>query len=82
MTKESDSELKGKLINIKTARYTEAIETTQPKLKQALKNTQANEVAILTSYGTTMIKGQEISKQREKEREENSKYQNPLELTP
>jgi GLPGLI family protein len=78
----SDSQLKGKLIKIKKTRYTEAIETTQPKLRQALKNAQANEAAILASYGTTIIKGQEMSKQREKLREENSKYQNPLELTP
>ncbi|CAI8792255.1 GLPGLI family protein [Chryseobacterium sp. IT-36CA2] len=78
----SDSQLKGKLINIKKTRYTEAIETTQLKLKQALKNAQVNEAAILASYGTTILKGQEILKQREKEKEESKKYENPLELTP
>jgi GLPGLI family protein len=78
----SDSRLKGKLINIKKTRYTEAIETTQLKLKQALKNAQVNETAILASYGTTILKGQDILKQREKEKEENKKYENPLELTP
>ncbi|WP_415329415.1 GLPGLI family protein [Chryseobacterium sp. MMS23-Vi53] len=75
------SKLKGKLINIKKSRYTDAIETTQPKLKQALRNADANTTAILASYGTTIIKGQEIARQREKEREENRKYENPIELT-
>lgn len=74
------SKLKGKLITIKKRRYTEAIETTQPKLKQALKNANANAAAVLASYGTTIVKGQEILRQREKDREENSKYANPLEL--
>lgn len=74
------SKLKGKLINIKKSRYTEAVETTQPKLKQALKNAEANTAAVLASYGTTIVQGQEIVRQREKEREENKKYENPLEL--
>lgn len=77
---ESDSRLKGKLITIRKSRYNEAIETTQPKLKQALKNADANAAAVLASYGTTIIKGQEIARQREKEREENKKYENPIEL--
>jgi GLPGLI family protein len=77
----SDSKLKGKLINIKKNRYTEAIETTQPKLKQALRNADANAAAVLASYGTTIIKGQEMLRQRRKEREENKKYENPLELS-
>ncbi|UKB82372.1 GLPGLI family protein [Chryseobacterium sp. MEBOG06] len=76
----SDSKLKGKLINIKKSRFTGAIETTQPKLKQALRNADANAAAVLASYGTTIIKGQEMVRQREKEREENLKYENPLEL--
>lgn len=76
----SDSKLKGKLINIKKSRYTEAIETTQLKLKQALRNADSNASAVLASYGTTIIKGQEMVRQREKEREENRKYANPLEL--
>lgn len=76
----SDSKLKGKLINIKKSRFTEAIETTQPKLKQALRNADANAAAVLASYGTTIIKGQEVVRQREKEREENLKYENPIEL--
>lgn len=76
----SDSKLKGKFINIKKSRYTEAIETTQPKLKQALKNANANANAVLASYGTTIIKGQEMVRQREKAREENLKYENPIEL--
>lgn len=73
--------LKGKLIEINKRRYTEAIETTQPKLKQALINADANAAAVLASYGTTIIKGQEMLRQRQKEREENKKYENPLELT-
>ncbi|MFZ4927490.1 GLPGLI family protein [Chryseobacterium sp. Mn2064] len=76
----SDSQLKGKVINIKKSRYTEAIETTQSKLKQALKNADANAAAILASYGTTIIKEQDLLRQKEKEREENKKFENPLEL--
>ena len=75
-----DAKLKGKLINIKKRRYTEAIETTQPKLKQALQNANANAAAVLAGSGTTIVKGQEILRQREKDREENRKYANPLEL--
>ncbi|WP_429934135.1 GLPGLI family protein [Chryseobacterium sp. MIQD13] len=74
------SQLKGKLINMKKSRYTEAIETTQPKFKQALRNAEANAAAVLASYGTTIIKGEEMIRQRQKEREENLKYENPLEL--
>lgn len=74
------SKLKGKLINIRKSRYTEAIETTQQKLKQALKNADANAAAVLASYGTIIIKGQEIIRQREKEREQNKQYENPIEL--
>lgn len=74
------SKLKGKLITIKKSRYNEAIETTQPKLKQALRNADANSKAILASYGITIIKGQDIVRQREKEKEENKKYENPIEL--
>ncbi|MGH1516419.1 GLPGLI family protein [Chryseobacterium sp. JK1] len=77
----SDSKLKGKLITIRKSRYTEAIETTQPKLKQALRNADANATAVLASYGTTIIKGQDMVRQREKERQENLKYENPIELS-
>lgn len=77
----SNSKLKGRLINIKESRYTHAIETTQPKLKEAIKNVRANAAAVLASQGTTIIKGQEILRQREKKREENQKYANPLELS-
>ncbi|SHG14036.1 GLPGLI family protein [Chryseobacterium vrystaatense] len=76
----SNSGLKGRVIEIKKSRYNEAIETTQPKLEQALKNAKANAGAVLASYGTTIIKGQEVVRQREKEREENLKYENPIEL--
>ncbi|WP_413929210.1 GLPGLI family protein [Chryseobacterium sp. T20] len=76
----SASKLKGKLITIKKSRYTEAIETTQQKLKQAVRNNEANAAAVLASYGTTIIQGQEIIRQRQKEREENKKYENPIEL--
>lgn len=76
----SVSQLKGKFINIKKSRYTGAIETTQAKLKQAQKTADENAAAVLASYGTTIIKGQEMLKQREKAREENEKYKNPLEL--
>ncbi|MBW7674587.1 GLPGLI family protein [Chryseobacterium chendengshani] len=78
------SQLKGKLVNIKKSRYTEAVETTQAKLKQAVRNADANATALLASYGTTIIKGQEMLRQKEKEREkateENKKYENPIEL--
>lgn len=76
----SDSKLKGKLITIRKSRYNDAIETTQPKLKQALRNADANASAVLASYGTTIVKGQEIVRKREKERAENKKYENPIEL--
>ncbi|KXH86060.1 hypothetical protein AU378_08780 [Chryseobacterium kwangjuense] len=76
----SESKLKGKLISFKKSRYIDAIETTQPKLKQALRNANANAAGVLASYGTTIIKGQEMVRQREKEREENKKYENPIEL--
>lgn len=80
----SDSKLKGKLVNIKKSRYTEAIETTQVKLKKAQENANANAAAVLASYGTVIIEGKEMLRQREKDREkareENKKYANPLEL--
>lgn len=74
------SKLKSKLITIKKSRYTEAIETTQQKLKQAVRNADANAAAVLAGYGTTIIKGQEVVREREKIREENKKYENPIEL--
>lgn len=74
------SKLKGKLVSIKKSRYIGATETTQAKLKQAQRNIQANVAGVLASYGTTIIQGQEIIRQRQKEREENKKYENPLEL--
>ncbi|UZT96216.1 GLPGLI family protein [Chryseobacterium fluminis] len=77
----SNSKLKGKLISIRKSRYNDAIETTQPKLKQVLKNADANTAAVLASYGTTIIKGREIIRQREKDKQENKKYENPLELS-
>ncbi|WP_343609070.1 GLPGLI family protein [Chryseobacterium oranimense] len=74
------SKLKGKFITIKKSRYTEAIETTQQKLEQSLKVSRENAAAMLASYGTTIIKGQEELRQRVKEREEALKYENPIEL--
>jgi len=76
----SDSKLKGKLVNIRKSRYTGAVETTQSKLKLASKNADANGAAILSSYGTTIVKGQEMVRQRQKEKEEINKYENPIEL--
>jgi len=80
----SDTQLKGKLVNIKKSRYTEAIETTQVKLKKAQENANANAAAVLASYETVIIEGKEILRKREKDiekrREENIKYANPLEL--
>jgi GLPGLI family protein len=77
---ESNYKLKGKSINIRKSRYTGAVETTQSKLKLALKNADANGAAILSSYGTTIIKGQEMVRQRQKEKEEKKKYENQIEL--
>ncbi|RXM67029.1 hypothetical protein BOQ60_03625 [Chryseobacterium sp. CH1] len=74
------SKLKDKLITIKKSRYTEVIETTQQKLKQAIRNADANVAAVLASYGTTIIQGQETIRQRQKEKEKNKKYENPIEL--
>jgi len=76
----SDSKLKRKLVNVRKSSYTDAIETTQSKLKQALRNADANAAAVLASYGTTITKGQDMVRQREKDREENLKYENPIEL--
>ncbi|KIC63702.1 GLPGLI family protein [Chryseobacterium taiwanense] len=76
-----NSKLKGKLVNIKKSRYMGATETTQAKLKQAKQNVDANVAGVLASTGTTIIKGQEILRQKEKQKEENEKYINPLELT-
>ncbi len=75
-----NSQLKDRLVNIKKSRYTDAVETTQAKLRQAQKNADANTAGILASYETTIIKGQEMVREREKQREENKKYANPLEL--
>lgn len=74
------SELEGKSINIKKTRYTEAVETTQPKFKQALKASNDNIAGVLASYGTTILSGQEKINQRQKELEFNKKYLNPIEL--
>ncbi|WP_370901568.1 GLPGLI family protein [Chryseobacterium gossypii] len=74
------SKLKDKLITIKKSRYTDAIETTRPKFEKALKDVNANLIGALQSSETTIIQGQEIIRQRQKEREENKKYENPIEL--
>lgn len=75
------SKLKGKLINIKKSRYNESVETTQPKFEKALRNAKTDAISFLASYGTTIIKGQDIIRKTMKEREENMKYENPLELS-
>ncbi|RTZ45911.1 GLPGLI family protein [Chryseobacterium arthrosphaerae] len=64
------SKLKGKLIKINENRYNKAIETTQAKFEKALKDANANLIGILQSSETTIIKGQEMIRQRQKEREE------------
>ncbi|TXI95313.1 MAG: GLPGLI family protein [Chryseobacterium cucumeris] len=74
------AELKGKPIKINKRRYTEAIETTQPKLEQALKTARENAAAVLASYGTTILKGQEIVRQKQREQQQNLAYDNPIEL--
>ncbi|MBP2616709.1 GLPGLI family protein [Chryseobacterium jejuense] len=74
------SELEGKSINIKKSRYTEAVETTQPKFQQALKASNDNIAGVLASYGTTILSGQEKINQRQKELELINKYLNPIEL--
>lgn len=74
------SELAGKFINIKKTRYTEAIETTQPKFQQALKASYENIAGVLASSGTTILGGQEKINQRQKELDLIRKYLNPIEL--
>lgn len=74
------SELAGKFINIKKSRYTEAVETTQPKFQQALKANNENIAAVLASSGTTILGGQEKINQRQKELDLIRKYLNPIEL--
>lgn len=76
----SNSKMKGKLITLNKARYTGAIETTQPKFERALEDANDNVSAILASYGTTIIQGKEIVQQRLKEREFDKKGKNPIEL--
>ena len=73
--------MKGKLITINKDRYTDAVETTQKKFEQALEDSNNNISAFLSSSGTTIIKGQEIIQQRQKERELNKKGKNPIELS-
>lgn len=75
------SKLRGEFINIRESRYKGAIETTQVKLKQAQRNADANAAGVLSNYGATIVKGQEMIRQREKEMEENKKYANPLEIS-
>lgn len=77
----SNSELKGRLININESRYSNAIETTPLKFEQTLKNAINNPLGALANTDTTIIQGQEIIRQRQKEREMNRKYENPIELS-
>ena len=49
-------------------------------LKKALKDANANLIGVLQSSETTIIQGQEMIRQRQKEREEKQKYENPIEL--
>lgn len=77
----SNSELKGRLININESRYSNAIETTPLKFEQTLKNATNNPLGALANTDTTIIQGQEIIRQRQKEREMNRKYENPIELS-
>lgn len=74
------SQLGGKSINIKKSRYTEAIETTQPKFQQALKASYENIAGVLANSGTTILGGQEKINQRQKELDLIRKYLNPIEL--
>jgi GLPGLI family protein len=74
------SQLEGKSINIKTTRYTGAVETTHAKFQQALKNANDNIAAVLASSGTTILGGQEKINQRQKELDLIRKYLNPIEL--
>lgn len=73
-------QLEGKSINIKKTRYTEAIETTQPKFQQALKASNDNIAGVLASSGTTILGGQDKINQRQKELDLIRKYLNPIEL--
>lgn len=72
--------LKGKLININENRYNQAFETTRPKFEKALKDANANLIGVLQNSDTTIIQGQEMIRQRQKEKDENKKYENPIEL--
>ncbi|AZA78264.1 GLPGLI family protein [Chryseobacterium sp. G0186] len=76
----SNSALKGRLININENRYNNAFETTRPKFEKALKDANSNLIGVLQSSETTIIQGKEMIRQRQKEREENKKYENPIEL--
>lgn len=58
----------------------EAFETNRPKFEKALKEANSNLIGMLQSSETTIIQGKEVIRQRQKEREENKKYENPIEL--
>lgn len=75
-----NSKLKGKIVTINKNRYTDAVETTQPKLERAIEDANNNSSAILASYGTNIVQGQDIIKQKQKERELEKKGRNPIEL--
>jgi len=75
-----NSKLKGKIVTINKNRYTDAVETTQPKLERAIEDANNNSSAILASYGTNIVQGQDIIKQKQKQRELEKKGRNPIEL--
>lgn len=74
------SKLKGKLVNIYENRYTNAVETTQPKFEETLKNATDNPLGVLANSDTNIIQGQEIIRNRQKEREKNKDGESPIEL--
>lgn len=76
-----NSKLKGKLISVNIDKYKDAIETTQPKFEKALKDANENAIGMLQNSGTIITQGQEIVRQRIKERQLNMKYENPIELS-
>lgn len=76
-----NSKLKGKLVNVNIDKYKGAIATTQPKFEKALKDANENAIGMLQNSGTIITEGQEIVRQRIKKRQENLKYENPIELS-
>ncbi|MBE4950730.1 GLPGLI family protein [Chryseobacterium culicis] len=77
----SNTDLKGRLINIYENRYTNSTVTTKAELEKALQNFRENSLGILESLGTNITPEQrKIIVERQKELQLKKKGENPIEL--